>query len=596
MLQQWLSTHQINEIDFSAPLFPAGSDRAFWEACADPRHIAAAETLLGYDWPTIKATDYLAFYKDGSRKMQENPHFARRGALITLVAAELFEYQGRFLPDIINGLFAICEESFWGISAHLRHCTDRKLPNTKENYVDLFAAETASALALTCTLLKEPLQEICPELIERIQLMLEERVRKPYLAANDWRWMPNARKSVNNWVPWILSNLLSVFLLTEPDPAVRAEGIAKMFRENNSFYSQYPDDGGCDEGTTYWAYSGGALFDFTEQLYRATNGAINFFGDEKLRRIGAFPHRLYIGDGQFVNFADGTGRYSSTESGLLYLFGRRIEDPCLIQLAKEIAGQKVPFRVHNNGSLRRELYRCIYAKEIADQDTQSIQSNCLLPDLQVAVIQKGGWFAAIKGGNNNERHNHNDVGSFVAYHNKKPVLVDPGVGTYTKKTFSRERYTIPTMQSAFHNLPLINGQMQRDGAEYRADSFGLEGDTASVSFAGAYPPSANVQSLHRVLTLTAEGLRITDTFERIGSGSVCEHFITPLPIRIEGDTAILDERFALTVAGATLSADLLDFEGDTQLIERWDVQGLNRLKFQTEQSKITISLKEICNE
>jgi hypothetical protein len=43
---------------------------------------------------------------------------------------------------------------------------------------------------------------------------------------------------------------------------------------------------------------------------------------------------------------------------------------------------------------------------------------------------------AIKGGNNGESHNHNDVGSFIIYTDGEPLFIDPGVGEYTAKTFS----------------------------------------------------------------------------------------------------------------------------------------------------------------
>ncbi|MBQ8969943.1 MAG: heparinase II/III family protein, partial [Lachnospiraceae bacterium] len=46
---------------------------------------------------------------------------------------------------------------------------------------------------------------------------------------------------------------------------------------------------------------------------------------------------------------------------------------------------------------------------------------------------------------------HNDVGSFTLYKEGKPFLIDLGVETYTKKTFSEDRYEIWTMQSAYHN-------------------------------------------------------------------------------------------------------------------------------------------------
>ncbi len=64
---------------------------------------------------------------------------------------------------------------------------------------------------------------------------------------------------------------------------------------------------------------------------------------------------------------------------------------------------------------------------------------------------------AAKGGFNNESHNHNDVGTFSLYVNTIPVILDAGVGTYAKQTFGKDRYTIWTMQSNYHNLPMING-------------------------------------------------------------------------------------------------------------------------------------------
>ena len=38
-------------------------------------------------------------------------------------------------------------------------------------------------------------------------------------------------------------------------------------------------------------------------------------------------------------------------------------------------------------------------------------------------------------------------------------------GTYTKQTFGKDRYTIWTMQSNYHNLPMINGVPQKFGQE-----------------------------------------------------------------------------------------------------------------------------------
>ena len=48
------------------------------------------------------------------------------------------------------------------------------------------------------------------------------------------------------------------------------------------------------------------------------------------------------------------------------------------------------------------------------------------------------------------------------YRDGRPLLIDVGVETYSKKTFSPQRYEIWTMQSCWHNLP----QFDPDGAKY----------------------------------------------------------------------------------------------------------------------------------
>ena len=60
-----------------------------------------------------------------------------------------------------------------------------------------------------------------------------------------------------------------------------------------------------------------------------------------------------------------------------------------------------------------------------------------------------GLFLAAKGGHNGESHNHNDVGNYIIYVNGDAAICDAGVETYSRKTFSEERYTIWAMQSRY---------------------------------------------------------------------------------------------------------------------------------------------------
>jgi hypothetical protein len=133
-----------------------------------------------------------------------------------------------------------------------------------------------------------------------------------------------------------------------------------------------------------------------------------------------------------------------------------------------------------------------------------------LPELQVMAARSSegsnkGFYLAAKGGHNAESHNHNDVGNFIVYADGYPAIIDVGVETYTKKTFSNRRYEIWTMQSAFHNLPTINGIMQKDGREYKAASVrylaSKKSATFSLDISPAYPEQAKVNSWQRTITL-----------------------------------------------------------------------------------------------
>jgi hypothetical protein len=133
------------------------------------------------------------------------------------------------------------------------------------------------------------------------------------------------------------------------------------------------------------------------------------------------------------------------------------------------------------------------------------------------------------------------VGNYVVYQDGRPVLVDVGRPTYTRETFSRDRYKIWAMQSAYHNLPTINNQMQGVGAKYAASGVHYQADDAvarlNLDLASAYPTSAGVTCWARTIRLTrGVSLEITDEFElRKPSSDIVLHFITPCEVEVLGE-------------------------------------------------------------
>ncbi|MDU5143842.1 MAG: hypothetical protein E6230_16875 [Paenibacillus dendritiformis] len=132
---------------------PAASRRDAWLALDDEVRsfwIRKAEACLGMAWPALPAALYMDYVRTGNRSRYQEPYFARRKALVRLVLAECMEYGGRFLDDIVNGMWAMCEESTWCWPAHLNGISRVKnnaLPDIDRPVFDLGAGETAALLA-----------------------------------------------------------------------------------------------------------------------------------------------------------------------------------------------------------------------------------------------------------------------------------------------------------------------------------------------------------------------------------------------------------------------------------------------------------------
>lgn len=574
MFRKWLNENTIGEFDFSGIIFEKASNREYWVSKYKKEYIENAEQYLRFEWPIIKVTDYIAYYTEGDRIKQETPHFKRRNALIALLIGEIIEYKGRFIPDIIDGIQIICEEFFWGGSAHYDH---RKLP-CGEHYIDLFAAETGALIAIILYLLRDELFKFWPEIVESMEYNLTERIVKPYMKFNDFWWM----NATNNWNPWILSNVLTVFLLTQQNKDIFHNGIEKMLYEINFFYNGYSDDGGCDEGITYWSLSGGSIFDFCDQLYRATNGKINFFDDYKINKIGDYAYKTYIGNNYFVNYADGSCKGLPLWKAIFKGYGERINNQNLIELSKENLGsQNSTLWSMRTTYIKRSLNNVIYGDCINEESNLNLCGDAVLPILQNAFARQDKWYYAAKGGHNNESHNHNDVGSFMAFYDCKPVLVDPGCGDYTKKTFSKDRYDIWTMSSDWHNTPTVNDKKQLAGRKYCANSFSYENKKCNISYSNAYEDGSNLTELTREILLTDEGLEITDGFAFCGNDNIIsENFVTPLSVEIKDNTAIIDGRFVLFADCDTkISIDKQEFSGDEKLTLAWETDSMKRIVF-----------------
>ena len=585
MFREWLKENDMNSFTFSGKIFPKASDREFWDKYCDDECIKRGEQFVDFGWPVARATDFMAFKQEGNRMKHENVYFQRRDAFMSLVLAELCEYKGRFIPDIVNGIFAIGEETFWGLSAHFSaHYNLERLyniPLKNNDYIDLFAADTGATMAITYYLFYDELKAFCPEILTFMEDDLERRMKKPYLNRTDMWWM-GYHQGVNNWNPWILANLLTVFLFTEKDVDRVRTAVSKMIYEINKIYERIPNDGGCDEGASYWAVAGGMIFQFVDQLYLATEGKINFFTDKKLCEIFLYDYKVHIGGNSFVNYADGNPRVANLET-IFYMVGRRLEHDGIKSLAAYLYSLRPegPRKLFQS-KIRNELYRLIFKNEISSLNViQEHDHDSFLSDLQVTTVHRGKWFYSAKGGHNDEGHNHNDVGNFIVYYDVKPVLCDAGCGTYTRQTFGPERYTIWTMRTDWHNLPVINGQVQKVGPQYAASSFEFDNSVTTTRFEKAYTQEAHLVSLQRSVEYKDDAVIVVDSYEFDRDENVIEQFfVSPNKMEALDNSVRIDSGFELVCdSAATVSTDSVDFDGDKKLIDAWDTDSMKRAAF-----------------
>jgi len=499
---------------------PAGfglpiSERSAWDDLAQNdsfrKIISEAEKLLEQAIDEQPDDLYLDFSRTGNRTRWQRVSGRRRRRISTFAMAECLENKGRFVPAFEEIVRVLCSERTWGMPAH-----DRDLTNFhgKSVDIDLGSSGLAWSLATADYLLADKLSSETRRLLRD---NLERRIFQPYRdmvsgkRKKNW-WMTGT----NNWNAVCLASVMGSALAVIDSPESRALFVAAAETYSENFLEGFTDDGYCSEGLGYWNYGFGYYIMLSEAIYQATDGKVDLLEDVKVKQAAAFGSKIEIINGVYPAFAD-CSIGAEPSSRLMYFISRRLGMGLRRweQIDPVTAGgslyQSMMYSFPNSASRSLPAQNASQGPGIRSWFDQAGILIC-----RPARSSSSSLAVALKGGHNNEHHNHNDVGSFVVVLGDRPLLLDPGGEVYTARTFSSRRYESKVLNSFGHPVPLVAGKLQRTGRQASGrvvhQEFTEDTDTLVLDISSAYDVP-ELKTLQRTFVYSRQGsgsLTVTD--------------------------------------------------------------------------------------
>ena len=544
--------------------FPAYNDRAGWEKVMGSwkeTFIERGEKALDYRWQVVTATDYLTHNRGQSQGKADAHIGANLMAIIDLFFAELATGQGRYMDQLMDGTFAMCEVTSWVRSHHLSHQkSHRYFPEYDDNAIDLVAGDVGAVMAWVYYYFHEEFDKIEPEISRRLLHELDKRIMTPYLNDTHYGWKGDRfdpeKNHLNNWTPWCSINCLQVFALCEKDLDRFAKAAYMSMESVDKYLNNIEGDGCCDEGPTYWYQGPAKNFEYLEFLKWVTGGKVDALGNPMIRRMGEYITTSTIGNGWVVNFSDASAK-GADNALIIYNYGKGVDSPLMKHYAA-YALKGGPAPVMRDRFIIRMFYSLLIKDELEKETPELVfEPYTWYPETQICYMrEKDGFFVASKGGHNAQSHNHNDIGTVSLYYKAIPFLIDAGVGTYITKTFSSHRYEIWSMQANYHNVPMLNGIPEKEGRQYasRQATFDPKTMTFAVDFAGTYPAEACVKSMLRKVSLKNGKVTIKDSYSLSESRQAADfNWLTWGDVDIETPGKV-----SITVQGETVT---LNYDG-----------------------------------
>ncbi|WP_157972471.1 heparinase II/III family protein [Saliphagus sp. LR7] len=498
--------------------------------------------------PPLPASLYADYTRTGNRPRYERPYFGRGRRLGVLALAECLEREGRFLDDVLDHAWAICEQTTWLLPAHLpeEERTDGlpSLRDPADHHVALFSARTAHLLAEVDYLLNDRLH---PALRRRLRTEIDDRVLTPFESRDDFHWQ---EPPAGNWTAVCNAGAVIAAVYLEEDLDRLARLVVQAAHGLEHYLASFGTDGCSPEGLSYWNFGFSHYAMLATVIEARTEGRLSLLSPEILPEIARFPLRIELSPGRYVLFSD-SREGEDVDPYLACWAGTEFDVPELVATGRRaFSSMDGIFSQRPSDGLAETVRNLCWCQQATADGAKRA------PDRGFLFDDAGWWFArddpsdpdglavAAKAGSNDEPHNHNDCGSFVVHYGGESSITDIGVGTYDRDYFSDHRYEYLTARSLGHPVPLVNGYEQAAGPDYTAEIVDrVETDDRErfdVELAECYPSAAGVSSLRRsfVLERTATRLTVTDQIvfdSDVADPDATEVFVSYAPMTTTGD-------------------------------------------------------------
>lgn len=469
----------------------------------------AESTYASFDKeiPTLSYWDFMDFKRTGVRARFEEKYFIRRKRLNYTVLICLLYERAEDIQQLENIIWAICDEYTWSLPAHINSSWEWEHAAVN---VDLFAAETGFALSEILDIFGERLDDLVRK---RVHAEIKKRIVDPFLGhVFHWEGLEM------NWAAVCGGAVGACFLYAFPElfPLVKDRILGIM----DTFLRGFGTDGCCREGVGYWSYGFGFFVYFADLLKKATNGTVDLFQKDIVKKVAGFQQRSFLNKNTIISFSD-CGDGASIAPGLTSYLKRTYPEEI------KIPAGPVDYLNRGDDAFRFASFirNFVWSEPAFFNKREEAEQFYYYPSAQWYIRRFSHLTLAAKGGHNDEPHNHNDVGGFILADDETQVLCDLGFGVYNRAYFSDDtRYSIPNTASFGHSVPLIDGQEQQAGEVYAAEVLCADAARFVLRIEKAYSVDG-LQQLERSFVINRDITMVDSFVFSAGRHQITERFI-----------------------------------------------------------------------